>query len=331
MRTSEGEGVPRGHDLDWRSVDWPRVRRAVYEVQQRYAYSYSAPVSAIRQRLVMVPRETHGDQHLLEQQFTVTGAQAPVLNWQEDVFGNRVGRLRAQKVEQEIVFATRYRIERTSDATARPGLALADAWDDGVYLDPTALTAPDEAIRAIADRIEREGTGESQELVAERVHAWAAAAITYQIGVTGVQTPAAMALHLGKGVCQDYAHMMIAVLRLLGIPARYVSGHLLGEGAPHAWVEALIDDVAGLGQPEVIAFDPTHHRRAGLNYITVAVGRDYSDVAPTSGTFVGPAAGKLSAHKQAEIVEIIYDDGSVWAGSRTSKDQAKTQDEESAA
>jgi len=153
--------------------------------------------------------------------------------------------------------------------------------------------------------------------LAERVHEWAAQAITYQIGVTGVQTPAAMALHLGKGVCQDYAHMMLTVLRLVGIPARYVSGHLLGEGAPHAWVEALVEDANDLGVPEVIAFDPTHHRRAGLNYITVAVGRDYADVAPTSGTFIGPASGRLSASKQAEIVEVVYDDGTIWDGSKT--------------
>jgi transglutaminase-like putative cysteine protease len=189
-------------------------------------------------------------------------------------------------------------------------VALARAWEDGVYLDPTALTAPDAALRAVADRIEREASGQVQ--TAELVHDWAAAAITYQIGVTGVQTPAAMALHLGKGVCQDYAHMMLAVLRLLKIPARYVSGHLLGEGAPHAWIEALVEGVNVPGQPEVIAYDPTHHRRAGLNYITVAVGRDYADVAPTSGTFVGPAAGRLSSMKQAEIAEIVYDDGTVW-------------------
>lgn len=312
MRSSDGEGVPRGQDLDWRSVDWPNVRHAVYEVHQRYAYAYTAPVSAIRQRLMMVPREDHGDQRLLEQQFSVTGAQGPVLTWQEDVFGNRVGRLRAQKVEQEIVFETRYRVARASDGTARPGLALAREWEDGVYLDPTALTDPDAALRAVADRIEREASGKLA--IAEKVHDWAASAITYQIGVTGVQTPAAMALHLGKGVCQDYAHMMLAVLRLLKIPARYVSGHLLGEGAPHAWIEALVEDANELGLPEVIAYDPTHHRRAGLNYITVAVGRDYADVAPTSGTFVGPASGRLSASKQAEIVEIRYEDGSVWSG-----------------
>src|SRR5215213_5051842 len=316
MRTSDGEGVPRGQDLDWRSVDWPRARRAVYEVHQRYAYTYTAPVASIRQRLIMVPRDTHGDQHLLEHHLTVGGAQSPVLTWQEDVFWNRVGRLRAQRVEQELSFDARYRIERSAGGTDRPGLARAQAWDDGVYLEPTALTAPDAALRAVADRIEREAAGPARR--AELAHDWAAGAITYQIGVTGVQTPAAMALHLGKGVCQDYAHMMLSVLRMLGVPARYVSGHLLGEGAPHAWVEALVGDANELGVPavpEVIAFDPTHHRRAGLNYITVAVGRDYDDVAPTSGTFVGPAAGRLSASKQAEIVEIVYDDGTVWRGS----------------
>jgi transglutaminase-like putative cysteine protease len=114
--------------------------------------------------------------------------------------------------------------------------------------------------------------------------------------------------------------MMLTVLRLVGIPARYVSGHLLGEGAPHAWVEALVEGANERGLPEVIAYDPTHHRRAGLNYITVAVGRDYADVAPTSGTFVGPASGRLSASKQAEIVEIRYEDGSVWTSRDANRD-----------
>jgi transglutaminase-like putative cysteine protease len=78
--------------------------------------------------------------------------------------------------------------------------------------------------------------------------------------------------------------------------------------------------------PEVIAFDPTHHRRAGLNYITVAVGRDYADIAPTSGTFTGPAAGKLSASKQAKIDRIEYDDGTLWSGSKPAEQGAVTTD-----
>ena len=324
MRTSEAEGVPRGQELDWRSVEWPRARHAVYGVHQQYSYAYTAPVSKLRQRLIMVPREVHGDQRLLEHTFSVNGAESPVLSWHEDAFGNRICRMRAPKVEEKLTFEARYTVGRTADGTARPGRALARAWDVGVYLDPTALTAPDASLRAAAARLGR-GTV-TQAVLAERANDWAAEAITYQIGVTGVQTPAAMALHLGKGVCQDYAHMMLAVLRLVGIPARYVSGHLLGEGAPHAWVEALVADANDLGLPEVIAFDPTHHRRAGLNYITVAVGRDYADVAPTSGTFTGPASGRLSASKQAEIVRLEYDDGTAWSGSKPAG-----QDEESAA
>jgi transglutaminase-like putative cysteine protease len=324
MRTAEGEGVPRGQEADWRSVDWPRACQAVYAVRQRYTYTYTAPVSALRQRLIMVPREAHGDQRLVEHQFAIHGAQSPVLSWSEDVFSNRVGKMRAPKVESELVFETNYRISRAVDAVTRPGVLLARLWEDGLYADPTALTAPDSALRAVAAGLSR---GVSSRLVlAEAIHDWAASAIAYQIGVTGVQTPAAMALHLGKGVCQDYAHMMLAVLRLVGIPGRYVSGHLLGEGAPHAWIEALVDDAGDQGQAEVIAYDPTHHRRAGLNYITVAVGRDYADVAPTSGTFTGPASGRLSASKQADIVEITYDDGTVWAGGK-----AAARDAESAA
>jgi transglutaminase-like putative cysteine protease len=311
-------------------VEWPRARHAVYGVHQQYTYEYTAPVSKLRQRLVMVPREVHGDQRLLEHSFSVNGAESPVLSWHEDAFGNRTCRMRAPKVEERLVFAARYTVVRTADGTARPGLELARAWDAGVYLDATALTAPDASLRAIAARLARGAT--SRAVLADRANAWAAEAITYQIGVTGVQTPAAMALHLGKGVCQDYAHMMLAVLRLLGIPGRYVSGHLLGEGAPHAWVEALVEDANDQGEPEVIAFDPTHHRLAGLNYITVAVGRDYADVAPTSGTFVGPAAGRLSSSKQAEIVSIEYDDGTAWTGSKPGGGaKPAAQDEESAA
>lgn len=322
MRTSEAEGVPRGQELDWRSVEWPRAQHAVYGVHQQYAYEYTAPVSTLRQRLIMVPRDLHGDQRLLEHQLTVNGAQAPVLSWHEDAFGNRTCMMLAPKVEEKLVFEASYRVARSAGGTVRPGLELARTWPAGTFLESTALTAPDASLEAVAAALARETT--SQLALAERANTWAAGAITYQIGVTGVQTPAAMALHLGKGVCQDYAHMMLAVLRLRGIPARYVSGHLLGEGAPHAWVEALLSDANDLGLPEVIAFDPTHHRRAGLNYITVAVGRDYADVAPTSGTFVGPAAGRLSASKQAEIIRLEYDDGTTWAGSKTAAQDAES-------
>src|SRR6202034_936161 len=110
-------------------------------------------------------------------------------------------------------------------------------------------------------------------------------------------TTASEALAGGRGVCQDYAHVMLAICRAAGVPARYVSGHLIGEGGSHAWVEVLQKDPMGSGGIAV-GFDPTHDRRVDGRYLTVAVGRDYSDVAPTSGTFRGHTQGALTVQKR---------------------------------
>src|SRR2546423_1631001 len=136
MRTSEAEGVPRGQDLDWRSVEWPRARRAVYEVQQRYSYTYTAPVSSVRQRLLMVPRERHGDQRLLDHRLTVSGAEQAVLTWKDNDFGNPLCWMRATRVPDEIVFEARFRVERLASDSCRPGVALGRTWDAAIYLEP---------------------------------------------------------------------------------------------------------------------------------------------------------------------------------------------------
>ena len=126
----------------------------------------------------------------------------------------------------------------------------------------------------------------------------------YEWGVTTVETTAAEAWDGARGVCQDYAHCMVALCRLCGLPARYVSGHLLGDGGTHAWVEVMVQDADGFVR--AIPFDPTHDRRAGPRYVTVAVGRDYADVPPTSGTFEGPFPGELTTHKRAAVVRVEY-------------------------
>jgi len=271
-------------------VRWSTVRQARIGVQQRYCYTYSAPVSDVRQRLLMVPPDRHLDQRLISFAFEVRGAGPGwQLSWEQDSFGNRVGRVLAPSVEHTLEFEARYVVERTAAHGA------AAPFEHEGYLAPTALTAPDERLHEIAQQIRRR-TKQPEER-AELAHDWAASAITFQVGSTGVRTPAAMALHLGRGVCQDYAHLLLCVLRLLEVPARYVSGQLLGDGVPHAWVEALVNG-------QVVAYDPTHHRRSRLDYVSVAVGRDYADVAPTSGTFSGAASGSLSATKLATALAV---------------------------
>ena len=142
---------------------------------------------------------------------------------------------------------------------------------------------------------------EGVDLVAA-VSSWVYRRMSYGFDRTGVHTTAGEALAAGHGVCQDYAHVMLALCRLLGIPARSVSGHLVGEGGTHAWVEVL---VPAPGQVvEILAWDPTHDRRADFRYLTVAVGRDYRDVAPVSGSYCLPHRGWLSASCRVDVAQV---------------------------
>ena len=285
-------------------TDWSRVTRAVYRVRQHYRYSYNGPVWDMKQRLIMIPRDEDGDQRVLDHDLAVRGNEGDTLvTWLRDDFGNRVASVAVPRVPQAVDFEATFHVER--DAT-RSGVLRSAPWKaDGRrsrYLQPTALTAPDERLRDAAQEIFR--SSDDPRARAESAHNWASGSITYQHGVTGYTTPAAMALHFQKGVCQDFAHILLALLRILDIPCRYVSGHMLGEGAPHAWVEVLLARVDAPGEVEVIAYDPTHHRRTRMDYITVATGRDFADVSPTSGTYGGPALGRLASTKHAEIVEL---------------------------
>jgi transglutaminase-like putative cysteine protease len=97
---------------------------------------------------------------------------------------------------------------------------------------------------------------------------------------------------------------MLAICRACGLPSRYVSGHLLGQGGTHAWVEVILPTRDGTGDAIAHAFDPTHASRGGLGYVTVAVGADYADVAPTSGTFRSGSPGRLTASKRVSVVEV---------------------------
>ena len=274
----------------------------MFRVRQHYRYAYTGPVWDLRQRLVMIPSDRRRGQALLNHALAVRGTEGDHrVSWERDEFGNRVARVTANRVPHAIDFEATFRLERTAAAGGTDAPPWRTDAERLAYLRPTALTAPDKRLIDTALAIAREAADAGER--AELAHRWAAKAIRYQFGVTGYSTPAAMALSLGVGVCQDYTHILLTVLRLLNVPARYVSGHLIGEGAPHAWVEAFVErrDRGGI---EVIGFDPTHARRTRLDYLTVAVGRDYADVSPTSGTYSGPALGRLAATKQAEVVEL---------------------------
>ena len=127
----------------------------------------------------------------------------------------------------------------------------------------------------------------------------------YMPGSTSAISPIEDVLRTGKGVCQDYAHVMITIARGWGVPARYVSGYLYVEddmGSPipsaagHAWVECL---VPGLGW---VGFDPTNNWIVGKRYVRVAMGRDYRDVSPTRGIMLGSGDTRLEVEVRMECL-----------------------------
>jgi transglutaminase-like putative cysteine protease len=259
---------------------------AEFEVHQRYHYAYTAPVSNLTQRLMTVPPDVYGDQRLVSFDVAVAGVPHHQLSWAVDAFGNRVCTINVPRVDQEVEFLTRYRVRR-----AARGHAIAEFGPQ--YVLPTPLTQADANLAAVARRIAKHATSVEQRV--QHAFGWLARAMTYEVGVTGVHTTAAQALQLGRGVCQDLVHLLLSVLRQMSIPARYVSGHLPGDGAPHAWLEVLVNE-------RVLAYDPTHTREARGNYVIVAVGRDYADVAPTAGVFYGAARGSLTSTRLVRAV-----------------------------
>ena len=282
------------------SVDWAAARRVSYQLRQTFRYEYPKPIRDLNHRLVVIPPERFGDQRRLRHQLSVDRDGVRVED-RKDRFGNMIVDVFAPRVPEEIEFVAEVSVERHAAEPNR----LADGWlTEGYLLAASPLTAADERIRRSAQEL-----ADSSEWglpLADSINDWVYQSMTYQHGVTGVRTTAAQALEIGSGVCQDYAHVMLAVCRACGLPSRYVSGHLLGQGGTHAWVEVVLPTKDGTGEAIASTFDPTHASRGGLGYVTIAVGGDYSDVAPTSGTYKSSARGRLVTSKRVTLVEVEY-------------------------
>lgn len=281
--------------LDHNGVDLESAERVTYVLVQNFRYDYDAPVETLRHKLVAVPPPSHGDQHLRAHRVDVQGAEAR-RRLRRDGRGNTVVQIAADHVEAGVGFGIAALLERVrgEGPTVLPAAAL----HRRDLLVPTALTRPDARLRDwAADLTVADDTPVER---ADRLCAAVHGAITYQYGITGVGTSAAEALAGGRGVCQDYAHVLLALCHVVGLPARYVSGHLLGQGGTHAWVEVVVprDDHA-----VAIPVDPCNGRRAGRTYVTVATGRDYRDVAPTSGSYVGQSGCRLTASRRVGVLE----------------------------
>jgi len=187
---------------------------------------------------------------------------------------------------------------RTKPAPLDVG-ALAD------HLQPTKLIPLDDASRALAEP-HRPTTPEDGFIAAQNLMHLVHERFTYRPDVTTVATSVPEVLHSESGVCQDLAHVLLGLLRSVGIPARYTSGYIVtnggagaprhGAGASHAWVEAFTPTHGWRG------LDPTNDLMASEHHVKMAVGRDYRDVPPTRGSYRGDATERLTVTVQAHAI-----------------------------
>lgn len=221
-----------------------------------------------------------------------------------DSFGNLVHTFDIAEPHSRLTITADSRVATRAESVAGaeplpdPYLPLT-ATDAGAlfdYLQPTRRADFAPMIVALAHTLRaRAATDSLQELGRYVTHALHER-FEYVPGATDVGTIASDALTAGRGVCQDYTHVMLAVLRVLGVPARYVSGYFhpegadgeVGEQASHAWVGVWFPSRGWVG------FDPTNDRLVNDRYIRIAIGRDYGDVTPVRGSYRGAEASRMA-------------------------------------
>lgn len=274
------------------------------EVRHLTEYRYDRPIRESVIELRMQPRRTSG-QGLVSFEIDAD-PHAQILSY-ADSWGNAVHHFDVPHAHVQLDIAVRSVVE----TFGRPPLPQALGMDEWAALASDAVRGESWDFLAMHGFVE-ETTAlhafiQGQDLMALKACDPLSAlfdlnhrlfeAFDYEAGVTEPDSPIDHALTEGRGVCQDFAHIMIAICRRLGVPARYVSGYLYTDretqdrsttGATHAWVEAYLPSLGWVG------FDPTNDLAAGERHLTVAFGRDYSDVPPSHGVFKGEAESRLS-------------------------------------
>ena len=267
-------------------------------------YQYDEPVRESVMEVWMQPQKRAG-QRLIS--FDLELDPAAQLFSYADTFGNAVYHFDIPQPHQQLTIMARSAVETEAPA------ALPDALDRGEwdrlrsdfvlgeqfdFLHPHGFAGPTAALEAFVAEKKLNELRVRDPLSAMRdLSRHIYEAFAYEAGVTRADSPIDDVLAARRGVCQDFAHVMIAICREWGVPARYVSGYLFTDrkagdrsdpDATHAWVEVFLPSLRWVG------FDPTNNILAGERHIACAVGRDYSDVPPSRGVFKGEAESELA-------------------------------------
>ena len=279
-----------------------------FSIRHLTKFLYSGAVSESMMETRMHPRSDAG-QRCLTFQMSVS-PRCRVFSYR-DHLQNHVHHFDIPGPHEQLVIVAESLVEVQPAATPMPPALPPEAWSDldeivaeGDFwemLFPSQFAQGTEELERLARTLEVRRRADPLTVLQE-LNRQIYETFAYVPRSTRVDSPIDVALGNRKGVCQDFAHIMIALVRLkLGIPCRYVSGYLYHGGedadrsvssATHAWVEALVPQLGWVG------FDPTNSLLAGERHIRTAIGRDYADVPPTHGIFRGKADTELSVAVQ---------------------------------
>lgn len=289
-----------------------------YRITHRTTYAYSAQVAVSHHAARLRPRDTD-TQRCLE--FGLSFDPEPdLLTEHTDSFGNRVSCFSVQKLHTQFEVVSRSHVSLT--AVLQPDPAQTPAWEDvaAKFRDPVPVDLLDPCQFVYGSPLlvhEMPMRNFAQPSFTKGRPVLAAAAdlcrrihreFVFDPKATTISTPLAEVLENKRGVCQDFAHLAIASLRAMGLPARYISGYLRthppagkprlqGVDASHAWASCF---VPGFGW---VDFDPTNDCFTALDHITVAIGRDFSDVSPVRGIITGGGKHSVGVGVDVEPVE----------------------------
>jgi transglutaminase-like putative cysteine protease len=264
-------------------------------------YAYKSPVTASYNEARLTPRSDSRQNVILNRVETVPATRSYRY---VDYWGTAVTAfdLHAPHTELEVTSSSVVETDTPEPPTKKVSwedlvsAAVIDRFDE--VLSPTEYAPRSKRIQAVGRRIAKYNAPEEAVIAAAQ---WAHSELEYVPGTTGVHSSGLDAHREGKGVCQDFAHLSLIVLRSMGIPSRYVSGYLhpnhqavVGEtidGQSHAWIQAWTGSWWN--------YDPTNDTAINEQYISVGVGRDYSDVSPLKGIYSGEGSTDLDV-----VVEI---------------------------
>jgi len=278
---------------------------ATYRIKHITRYTYTAPAIDSANQILLYPVE---DQFQEVENHNLVISCNPHIDVYDDYFGNRAGLFTIVVPHYELNIVSEIEVITHPVSLPDNNTSPENQWnylkmirEEYIYLDFLTKESFHKSNELLAEVNERLNLLATPFEVARNMSSYVYDHFEYKQGITSVETKIDAVWNLKAGVCQDFAHILLVMLRMAGIPSRYVSGYicpknkdLRGEGATHAWVDAYIPHHGWIG------LDPTNNCIVSDRHVRLAVGRNFTDCTPVKGTYKGPSEHTLEVSVSIE-------------------------------